>query len=218
MASTIESLHRHIILNNIPFTIEEERILRELRIGKISSLKELPEQNIARYIKKAMDDGYSLIDAKAIYRTFRLIKAPGKIPAVEGAPDLFFGKKIVELMEQSDYVTLLLTTIGPALPEKTDRIIKTEPTDAFYLEHVGGWMADYLADRIEERVQREASKNGYTLTFRYAPGYGDWTLEAQPMILKLVDAEKVGVRLTDTNIMVPRKSVSAALGWVPKKD
>ncbi len=216
MALVIESLQRPIILHNIPFTIEEERVLRELRISKVSALKEMPEQNIARYIKKAIDAGYALIEARALYRTFRLVKEPGKVPAVEGMPGLFFGTKIVELMQKSDYVTLLLTTIGPRLPEQVDATIKQEPTDAFYLEHVGGWMADYLADRVEERIAAEARKMGYALTFRYAPGYGDWTLDAQPMLFRLLEGEKIGVRLTETNIMIPRKSVSAALGWVPK--
>lgn len=218
MALVIESLQRPIVINNIPFTIEEERVLRELRISKISSLKEMPEQNIARYIKKAIDTGYGLIEPKAIYRTYRLIQEEGKPPAVEGWPGLFFGKKVVEMLFPCHYVTLLLTTIGPKLPAMSDAIIKTEPTDGFYLEYVGGWMADYMADRVEERVQAECAKMGYSLTFRYAPGYGDWTLDAQPMIMKMLESEKIGVRLNEANIMIPRKSVSAALGWIPKKE
>lgn len=214
---TIESTRRLTVLKNIPFTIEEERVLRELRISKINSLKEMPEQNIARYIKKAIDVGYAVIDAKAVYRTFRLVKSAGEFPGVEGAPGLFFGRKISELMEKCDYVSLLLTTIGPKLPQMADDLIKNEPTDGFYLEHVGGWMADYLADRVEELINHEAAKNGYGLTMRYSPGYGDWTLEAQPKLLRLLESETIGVSLSDTMIMTPRKSVSAAIGWEPRK-
>lgn len=216
MAATIESLHRHIVMKNIPFVIEEERILRELRIAKVSVLKDLPEQNIARYIKNAIDVGYSLIDAQAVYRTFRLVKEEGLPPGVEGAPGLFFGKKIAALLEECDYVSLMCTTIGPALPRRVEETIKKEATDAFYLEHVGGWMADYLADRVEERIVQECAKNGYTVTMRYSPGYGDWTLDAQPLLLKLLESERIGVTLSETFIMEPRKSVSAALGWLPK--
>jgi hypothetical protein len=214
---TIESLNKRIIWKNIPYKIEEERVLREMRISKVNSLKEMPEQNIARYIKNAIEVGYSLIDAKAIYTTLKVVKKEGEFPGLESAPGFFFGKKIAELLNQCDYVTLMLTTIGPALPDKTDEMIKKEPTDSFYLEHVGGWMADYLADRVEEKIALEAAKNGYALTMRYSPGYGDWTLDAQPKLLALLESEKIGVRLTDSLIMIPRKSVSAALGWTPKK-
>lgn len=213
----IESLDKTIVLLNMPFTIEEERVLREMRISKISGLEEMPEKNIARYIKKAIEAGYSLIEAKGVYRTFRVVKAASGPPGVEGSAGLFFGKKIASLINECDYVSLLLTTIGSALPDRATEIQKGEPTDAYYLEHVGGWMADYLADRVDERIERECAKHGYKRTMRYSPGYGDWTLEAQPDLLRLVEAEKVGVTLTDTLIMIPRKSVSAAIGWLPNR-
>ncbi|MBI3794983.1 MAG: hypothetical protein HY280_09695 [Nitrospinae bacterium] len=212
----IESMQRLMVMNNIPFTIEEERVLREMKIGKISSLKEMPEQNIARYIKKAIETGYALIDAKAVYRTFKLVKKDGSLPGLEQAPGFFFGKKIAEILNKCDYVTLMLTTIGPALPDMADKLQKTEATDSFYLEHVGGWMADYLADRVEDKISHEAAKNGYGLSMRYSPGYGDWTLDAQPKLLEILESEKIGVCLSDTLIMIPRKSVSAAIGWEPK--
>jgi len=38
-------------------------------------------------------------------------------------------------------------------------------------------------------------------------------IEIQPDILKIVDAERrIGLTVTDTNIMIPRKSVSAIIG------
>ena len=52
----IKSL-KPVILLNIPFTIDEAEIIRELRLPKYKSLKEIPEENIAKYIKKAIDIG-----------------------------------------------------------------------------------------------------------------------------------------------------------------
>jgi len=213
VAVQFESLGKSIILTNIPFEIEEVRVLRELKISKVKSLEEMPEKNIAKYIKKAIDTAYTLIEPKAIYKTFRLVKQKGESPGLEDSPKLFFGKKIGEMLENCDFVTLLCTTIGSGIPDLTDKIIKIEPTDAFYLEHVGGWMADYMAERVDEKITAECNKNGYGTTFRYAPGYGDWTLEAQPEIFRLLKPEQIGVTLSETKIMNPRKSVSAAIGW-----
>ncbi|MEE8483172.1 MAG: vitamin B12 dependent-methionine synthase activation domain-containing protein [Nitrospinota bacterium] len=213
---TIGSLHRHIVMRNIPFEIEEVRVLRELRIPKIKSLSELPEKEIAKNIKKAIDLGYALIEAKAVYRTFKLVKPEGEPPGIEESPGLFFGKKIAKDLGACDWVTLLLATIGPALPDRADELKNDEASDSFFLENVGGWMADYLAEKVNERITLEAAKNGYETGFRYAPGYGDWTLDAQPEMLRLLESEKLGVKLTDTKIMIPRKSVSAAIGWKPK--
>jgi len=215
MAAIFESLNKSVILTNMPFEIEEERVLRELRISKIRTLDEMSEKNIARYIKKAIDTAYTLIEPKALYRTFRIVKQKNGPPGLEDSPGLFFGKKIAEMMEACDYVTLMVTTIGPALPNMTEELKEAEPTESFYLEHVGGWMADYMAEKVDERITVECNKNGYRTTFRYAPGYGDWTLEAQKDIFRILQPKQIGVSLTDTMIMIPRKSVSAAIGWEP---
>jgi len=69
----IESLDKTIVMLNMPFTIEEVRVLRELRISGVDHLADMPEKNIAKYIKKAIEVGYSLIDAKGLYRTFRVV-------------------------------------------------------------------------------------------------------------------------------------------------
>jgi cobalamin-dependent methionine synthase I len=50
---------------------------------------------------------------------------------------------------------------------------------------------------------------------RFSPGYGDWTLDNQPQVLQLAEAERIGITLTESNIMIPRKSVSAVIGWKP---
>jgi len=213
MAAIFESLDKSVMLTNMPFEIEEERVLRELRISKIRNLDEMSEKNIARYIKKAIDTAYTLIEPKAVYRTFRLAKQKGGPPGVEASPGLFFGKKIAEMMEACDYVTLMATTIGPGLPNMADELKEADPTGSFYLEHVGGWMADYMAEKVDEKITVECNKNGYKTTFRYAPGYGDWRLEAQKDIFRILKPEQIGVSLTDTMIMIPRKSVTAAIGW-----
>ena len=215
MAAQFESLRKHVLLTNIPYEIEEVRIIRELRIPMAKSLDELPEQNIAEYIKKAINTGYTLIEPKAIYRTFPIVKTEGEHPGIEGSPGLFFGKKISADFAECDYVTILCTTIGPGIPDRADDLKKTEATDSFYLEHVGGWMADYFAERVDERIQVECRKNGYKGGFRYAPGYGDWLLSAQPDLMRITEAHRLGVVLNDSNIMIPRKSVSAAIGWKP---
>ena len=215
MAALFESLKKHVLITNMPFEIEEVRVMRELKISKAKSLDEIPEKNIAAYIKKAIDTGYTLIEPKAIYRTYPLVKKEGEVPGLEDSPHLFFGKKLAEVLNKCDYATVLMTTIGPGLPDRADELMKNEPTDGFYLEHVGGWMADYFAERVDERIQVEMKKNGYKATFRYAPGYGDWSLEAQPEMMRLTQGERIGVKLTDTNIMIPRKSVSAVIGWEP---
>ncbi len=202
------------ILENIPFTIDHERVMREMKIPHAKELSDIEEKPVADSIKKAIDRAYGLIEGKGVYKTFKLAGVKGNVVTGDETGDIFSGDNIVKLLEGSDYATLMATTIGHKLEDKVEELQgEGEITEAFALEMVGGWMADYMADRVDENIEREIKRKGYSRTMRYSPGYGDWPLEKQPEVLRLCEGDKIGIRLTETNIMIPRKSVSAVIGW-----
>lgn len=205
-----------VVLNNIPFTIDERKILRALRIPKINTLKEIPEEHISDGINKAIESAYSLIKGKACYRTFRIKEVTDNRIAISESDRLFYGNNMVRLLKDCDYATLLVCTIGNDLDKKVEELEQTSLADAYYLDRVGAWMADYMAEEAGRRVEAEIAKNGYNPTFRYAAGYGDWGLAAQTEIMRLTEANRIGVSVTETFIMVPRFSVSAVIGWKRK--
>lgn len=207
------SLNKEIVVSNIPFAISEKNVLRELRIPILKSLKELPEQNLAQYIKKAIDTAYTLISGKGIYRTFAVEKVLEDKVLIAQSHTLFSGKNMSKLLKQCPFVTLMASTIGPSLEEKVEALKADNPSDAYFLEVVGGWMADYMAEQVDRRIEAEVVKSGYARTMRYSPGYGDWDLTCQAEMIRLVQAQRIGIRLTESFIMIPRKSVTAAIGW-----
>ena len=50
-----------VVMNSLPFDIEEKRVLRELRIPRLKYVKELKEEGVAKAIKKSIDRAYTLI-------------------------------------------------------------------------------------------------------------------------------------------------------------
>ena len=207
-----------VVILNIPFTIDEAEIIRELRLPKYRSLKEIPEDHIARYIKKAIDIGYTLIHGKAVYRTVKIVEVRADRVISDVSDTLFQGSSMVKLLKNCDYATLLVCTLGPEFEERIDRIKEEEPAEAFYLDRIGAWMADFFADPVERRIETEILKNGYQKTFRFGVGYGDWKLPVQEEVLKWTDAYKIGVSHNDAFIMNPRFSVSALVGWERKPE
>ena len=58
-----------------------------------------------------------------------------------------------------------------------------------------------------------AKKEGFNLTkMRFSPGFGDLSLENQKQFFKALELEKIGLRLTDSLMIVPEKSVTAIVG------
>jgi len=212
--NALKSLGGHqVVIGSIPFSIEEKRVLRELRIPRLKLVKEIPEEGLAKAIKQAIDTAYTLIHGRACYRTFKLTGVQADRVLIEGSDSLFVGRNMVKLLARCDHATLLASTIGPELERKVDHIKKTHTADAYFLDAVGGWMADYMADRVDGIVQNEVQRCGYMRTMRYSPGYGDWDLPVQPELLERVGAEAIGVTVTDSCILQPRKSVTAVIGW-----
>ena len=73
--------------------------------------------------------------------------------------------------------------------------------------------AGQAAEAAEARLRALAAAEGLYLTGRYWPGYGDWPIGVQPRIAALLDTpRRIGLCVTDTCLMLPRKSVTAALG------
>ena len=80
---------------------------------------------------------------------------------------------------------------------------------AFVLDSVGSVAVEELITNICNDVKE---KYGH-ITTRFSPGYGDWPLINQYDLLQWVGAEKIGVSLSSTFQMMPRKSVSAIVGY-----
>ena len=70
-----------------------------------------------------------------------------------------------------------------------------------------------LEAAAEAELRQWAAGQGKYLTGRYSPGYGDWPIAVQPLLAAALDtARRAGLCVTDSDLMTPRKSITAVLG------
>jgi len=63
-----------------------------------------------------------------------------------------------------------------------------------------------------------AKEKGLYLRPRYSPGYGDFPLTYQKEILELLNAQRrIGLTRTESNMLVPTKSVTAIIGFTTEE-
>jgi len=70
----------------------------------------------------------------------------------------------------------------------------------------------YLDKTGNEIHELNELKNLFALS-RFSPGYGDFDITCQKEILKLLDASRIGISLTDGFMLIPSKSVTTVIGF-----
>lgn len=117
-----------------------------------------------------------------------------------------------EYLRDLDHVAVCIVTIGERLEQEVDRLKKIgKLTEALLLDTYGSAAAEACADTAEKLLSSEVLTMGLKCSRRFSPGYGGWNVAEQRWILDALDAESVGVKLTEGCMMVPRKSITFAV-------
>jgi hypothetical protein len=109
---------------------------------------------------------------------------------------------------------LLAATLGAGVDALLRRAALADLLDNVIMDACATALAEQVTDAAEEELRRtRAGETPGYFTSRFSPGYGDLPLTVQPDILRLLDApRRIGLGVTASHIMVPRKSVTAVIG------
>ena len=109
-------------------------------------------------------------------------------------------------------VYLVCGTLGARFDAFQRHVAVRSGADALIAQAIGAAMIESWMDAMQDDIRAELAP-GETILHRYSPGFGDFPLSAQRVMLDLLDAPRAaGVSLTETLLMVPSKSVSAVVG------
>ena len=107
-------------------------------------------------------------------------------------------------------VVFLCGTIGAEFDAWQRRLSVTSAADALLSQQIGLNAVEKVMDELEKRLRSEVEVEGKRLKPRRSPGYGDLPLELSREIINCLDAtKKIGVSITESNLLVPSKSVTA---------
>ena len=113
-----------------------------------------------------------------------------------------------ELFSGAERIILALATIGPALEQYSKKLVGAgEGARGLIADAIGTVAAEQAADTLERTIQQSCLEAGLKVSRRYAPGYCGWEIEAQRQIFSRFD-DTLGIKLTDSCLMIPEKSLS----------
>ena len=131
-------------------------------------------------------------------------------------PDFAIGKIIERQLKGAEAYAFFICTAGVEYEAFQERLKKEgDMVRVFIADALGSVIAEKAADQMEQSLQENIDKLGWHHTNRFSPGYCGWHVSQQQLLFPLFKGETCGVKLTESSLMVPIKSVSGIIGLGP---
>jgi hypothetical protein len=177
-----------------------EQISLSLDIGEVKD--KLRAGDLAQ-IQTLLEVAEPLISAKAVYEVCYIEKKLEDTVIIDGIR--LRSRILRKNLEKVGRVFPYVITIGTRLEEKADA--SGDLLEKYYLDKIGNIALSEVRNHLEKHL---CSRFGLDVLSYMSPGsLEDWPIEEQqPLFSILKAAESIGVRLTESLLMIPRKSVS----------
>ena len=120
---------------------------------------------------------------------------------------------VLEDVSRNKKAVLLGATLGPKVDLLLRKYSIGDMARVVTLQACAAAMLEEYLDEWQTALEADMKKEGYYIRPRFSPGYGDFDIAHQDMILRMLDtAKKIGLTLTGGNMLTPSKSVTAVIG------
>ncbi|MBI9013682.1 MAG: hypothetical protein JEZ08_15720 [Clostridiales bacterium] len=119
------------------------------------------------------------------------------------------GDSIKHMLSQANQLILFAGTLGHEMDQKILKSSYDSSLSMMILDACASVRIEDILDQMEDEIKR--THPGY-LTPRFSPGYGDLPLDIQRDLIEVVGAKKIGIHVTDSSMLLPKKSVTGVIG------
>jgi hypothetical protein len=172
-----------------------------------------PGERVERLLGEALEEFRALAQARAIVAD---VGANEFAAIYEGAGDNEVPSPLPEILPRADHLLLFAATVGAAAPDRILALFdEGQPALAVTLDAVASEGAELAGVWLDHAVLADARKEGTadeaTRILRYSPGYCGWNVTGQRALFAALGPEAIGIRLTESCLMEPVKSISGVM-------
>lgn len=157
---------------------------------------------------------------KGAFRVFDVTESPdgGSLQTASGGL-LLRSKSLASHVGDAPAIALMAVTLGLESERVLRREMALSPTDGMLANAAASSMAEAAMEALQQQVTEWAQERGLRVGQRFSPGYGDLSLDVQPLLLERLNAARLlGVTATDAHLLVPSKSITAIAGLYEYND
>ncbi|NYB74756.1 methionine synthase [Sedimentibacter hydroxybenzoicus DSM 7310] len=194
-------------LNNNLIKIDKSEVLRYLAYKS----KDIDEETDI-LLNESIAELKEITELKYVYRIFDIAEH-NNIISFENQINIK-SNDLTELLKNCKRSAVMAATLGFEVEKRIKYYSMANLSKAVIFDACAASCIEYLCDLAEAEIKELAIKDGCNITFRYSPGYGDVPISHQNDILTALNAQKlIGLSVTDSFILIPRKSVTAFIGF-----
>jgi hypothetical protein len=127
--------------------------------------------------------------------------------------ELYLGRQVCGYIKGATQVALFICTAGDGFTRLTNKLNEQgDIMEAYILDAIGSLTVEKAMDKIQKLLKDVSGKSGLKVSNRYSPGYCNWPLSDQKALFQLIGENPTGIFLSDSCLMIPRKSISGIVG------
>ncbi|MEA4848592.1 MAG: vitamin B12 dependent-methionine synthase activation domain-containing protein [Clostridiaceae bacterium] len=175
------------------------------------------DDNMEKLLDACINEVSNVSKGSSLYKIFDMERAEEGLH-LKGTTLVLCGNDIHTHLSEAEKCAVMAVTLGLEIDKRIAFYSKTDLAKGLIFDACAAAAVESLCDTVQEEIEAEARAMGLETTTRYSPGYGDFSIEIQKDIIKVLDTyRRIGLSVNESSIMIPRKSVTAVIGMQTEK-
>lgn len=162
-----------------------------------------PDENSLQLVEECSKLVLETAEPRLVYREFNMEEVEALMP----------GNDLPEHLAGCEKCVFMALTLGISVDRLIRRAEISDMAKAVALDACASSLVEDLCDGFSGQLAEQYGADGFSVTGRFSPGYGDLPLNFQKVFEHLLDMHRqIGLSHSREYLLTPRKSVTAVIG------
>jgi hypothetical protein len=198
------------VLRDIKYDLDLQKVFQRQGFGDTSKVRpQIKDMTTALIEETAL---LGLIESAVSYQVYRVAEMnPECVILNEGTK--LEGSLISTRKPGADYLVVIVSTIGSRLENRVkEYTLNKETLKGMLLDGIGSVAMHTITQVACAQIYHSVTNSDGEVGATFSPGMAGFPLTEQKKLLTLAKAVEIGISLSSSGIMIPRKSTSRVMG------
>lgn len=196
-----------IAMDPLSLNIAREQVFQELGYAENA----IPEF-FSRQIDEILESYRGLCKIRAAYR---VVDVSAKKDYSLSVNNIMFdlNKTVTSQLKNAQKLAVFICTIGAQMETWSSQLFSEgDGVKAHFVDTIASVAIEKATDVLHDLIEQKMVEKGLSVTNRFSPGYCGWPVSEQHLLFSFFPSGSCGIELTESALMLPRKSTSGIMG------